>query len=220
MQKGSVTVVDSVVKKSAVRAPLRSPFQGHLAGDRPARSGAVGVQLAASILPSVTLISTWSAGIEAMSHSLGVALGLTLVELPFKTGQARPCAAGLLMRVGPEEFLLVCDNAQTDMTAMLRGHVNSGVGSVTNLSQARCRIHVAGVSCLDALGKLFALDFRPLAFPVNEIRMSGHHHVPCTLHRLGATEFDLYVFSTYAHDQLLTLLDAALEYGVGLAPIE
>jgi hypothetical protein len=40
--------------------------------------------------------------------------------------------------------------------------------------------------------------------------------VPCTLHRLGPQQFDLYLFSTYAYDQLSTLIDAALEYGVHL----
>ena len=49
--------------------------------------------------------------------------------------------------------------------------------------------------------------------------MSGHHHLPCSLHRRGETEFDLYVFTTYAHDQLGSLLDAALEYGVNLEQI-
>ena len=49
--------------------------------------------------------------------------------------------------------------------------------------------------------------------------LSGHHHLPCGLHRLAEAEFDLYVFTTYAHDQLASLMDAALEYGVHLEAI-
>lgn len=216
-------MVDSVFSKNSlprVTKQVRSPFQGPALGDRPTRGGAVGVQLAASTLASVTLISTWHAGIQVMSDALGNALNLTGSELPAKTGQTRQCAAGLLMRVGPEEFLLVSEDSDADMTSLVRGHVNPQAGSVTNLSHARCRIHMSGANCVDTLGKLFALDFRSQAFPVGEIRLSGHHHVPCTLHRLDTTEFDLYVLSTYAYDQLATLLDAALEYGVGLARIE
>jgi sarcosine oxidase gamma subunit len=43
--------------------------------------------------------------------------------------------------------------------------------------------------------------------------------VPSLLHRLASDAFDLYVFSTYAHDQLGTVLDAAREYGVALDKI-
>jgi heterotetrameric sarcosine oxidase gamma subunit len=68
------------------------------------------------------------------------------------------------------------------------------------------------------LNKLFALDLRESAFSIGDIAMTGTHHVPSTLHRLGTDAFDLYVFSTYAYDQLATVLDAAQEYGVSLQP--
>ena len=71
-------------------------------------------------------------------------------------------------------------------------------------------------SCQASLSKLFALDLREAHFPVGELRLTGHHHVPCTLHRRGSDRFDLYVLSTYAHDQLATVLDAAREFGASL----
>jgi sarcosine oxidase gamma subunit len=49
------------------------------------------------------------------------------------------------------------------------------------------------------------------------VRLTGHHHVPAALHRTGAQAFDIYVFTTYALDQLQALEDAALEYGVAIA---
>ncbi len=107
-------------------------------------------------------------------------------------------------------------DSTVDMTTTLRQSIDAAVGSVTNLSHARSCIHIDGPKCLDTLSKLFALDFRDEEFPVHEIRLSGHHHLPCTLHRLGPVEFNLYVFSTYAFDQLGSVLDAALEYGVSL----
>ena len=102
------------------------------------------------------------------------------------------------------------------MTTLLRQSIASGVGSVTNLSHARCRIHLEGPKCVDTLSKLFPIDLRDPAFPQQEIRLSGHHHVPSLLHCLGAQSFNVYVFSTYAFDQLATVLDAAREYGVTL----
>ena len=123
---------------------------------------------------------------------------------------------GLLVRSGPEEFMLLSEQ-RGDMVASLRRHIASDIGSVTDLSHARCHIHIEGDKCRDTLSKLFALDFREPAFPLDQVRLSGHHHVPSMLHRRERDSFDIYVFSTYAHDQLATLVDAALEYGVSLA---
>jgi sarcosine oxidase subunit gamma len=171
-------------------------------------------------LTSLTLVSTWPTGAQTLCATLGQALGQTC---PGLAGQTVQCAVGLVMRTGPEEFMVISDplgELAVDVAATLRQSISAEVGSVTNLSHARCCIHIDGPECLATLSKLFALDLRENAFPVHEIRLSGHHHVPCTLHRLGLTEFDLYVFSTYAYDQLATLLDAALEYGVGLSRME
>ena len=61
-----------------------------------------------------------------------------------------------------------------------------------------------------------ALDLREASFPVGDVALTGTHHVPSMLRRVGVDAFELLVFSTYAHDQLDTVLDAALEYGVAL----
>lgn len=193
----------------------RSPFEGHAPGARPTRTGSIGVHLAAGRLASVTLVSTWPAGIDALGAALGRALN---APLPQRTGHTQATPMGLLMRTGPEEFMLVSDQAG-ELTERLRQSIPAEIGSVTDLSHARCRIHIEGEQCLATLSKLFALDLRAAAFPLGEIKLSGHHHVPCTLHRRGPAAFDLYVFSTYAFDQLATLLDAALEFGVALSDV-
>jgi heterotetrameric sarcosine oxidase gamma subunit len=205
MQKECVTVLDSTF--------LRSPFTGHHAVSQPDRQGQVQVQLNAHVLPSVTLISTWVRGeaklLATLKHALQVAI-------PQSTGKTVSCSLGLLMRTGPQELVLV-GTRDEDIQTALRAHIVADVGSVTDLSQARCRIHVSGAKAQEALGKLFALDFRQAAFAVNDIALTGHHHVPCTVHRLGDQSFDLYVFSTYAFGQLESLIDAAREFGVELS---
>ena len=190
----------------------RSPFEGHTLGERPALDGSVGVSIRAGLVPHAVLDSTWVSGEVGLQAALTQLLGQTP---PGPTGQIQATHLGLLMRTGPEEWLLIGDGA-SDACSVLRAAIGADVGGVTDLSHARCRIKVQGPRCLDTLSKLFALDCRPAAFPIGELRLSGHHHLPCSLHRLGETEFDLYVFTTYAHDQLASLLDAALEYGVKL----
>jgi sarcosine oxidase subunit gamma len=193
---------------------VRSPFEGHATGNRPNAAGQIGVQLTAGMLPSFTLISTWISGLPGLLHALTTVFGDVV---PQRIGKAASTEFGLLARSGPEEFLLV-GHDHTDHAAMLRTLIGADIGSVTDLSHARCRIHVEGPRCRTLLNKLFALDLRESALSIGDIAMTGTHHVPSTLHRLGTDAFDLYVFSTYAYDQLATVLDAAQEYGVSLQP--
>ena len=67
---------------------------------------------------------------------------------------------------------------------------------------------------VEALAKLYALDMRPAAFASNSFALTGHHHIPCLLHRLDIQHFHAYFFTTYARGQIEALADAALEFGV------
>lgn len=191
----------------------RSPFEGHKAGEQLSASRQIGVTLSADTLPGLVLVTTWPAGIGALRQALAGALGKAA---PARPGLVVSVDAGALICTGPEEFLLLTTAGAGGLLLELRGHIPADVGSVTDLGHARCRIHIKGPHCRDALSKLFALDLREAAWPVGELRQTGHHHVPCTLHRTGTDRFDLLVFSTYAFDQLATLLDAAREYGTSL----
>ena len=211
---GSVTVSDasSPLNLPAGGVKHRSPFDGHTPGERPNRDGQVGVRLMASTLGSVTLIGTWPSGVDALCAALGSALG---VAVPAVSGATVRVDDALLARTGPEEFMLLCDHGP-NRTAALRARIPAGVGSVTDLGHARCRIRVEGEHCRATLSKLFAIDLRVDAFGLEQVRLTGHPPVPGMLHRLGPDSFDLYVMSTYAFDQLHTVIDAALEYGVAL----
>ena len=200
----------------AAAAAFSSPFADHAAHEHPTRDGPVQVRLQAERLASVTLISTWMGGTQALCAALGQALAATdLFPLPASTGQTAQCPLGLLLRTGPHEFMLIGSGA-VDVAAALKAHITPDIGALLDLSHARCRVHIEGPHAMATLGKLFALDFRDAAFAVGQLKLSGHHHVPCSLHRLGAESFDLYLLSTYAHGQLESLQDAALEYGVAL----
>ena len=200
------------MSEAIVPAKHRSPFEGCAPFTQADSGGQVGVQLFAETLPSVTQVSTWISGFAVLEQALVGVLGQ---KPPAQTGLTLRTAQGLVIRTGPEEFLIVAEG-EADNTAWMRRHVAADVGSVTDLSHARCRIRIGGNRCRDALGKLFPIDLRDAAFPVAEARLTGHHHVPALLHRTGTDQFALYVFSTYAHDQLSTVIDAALEYGVAL----
>lgn len=179
----------------------------------PTHNGLVQVHMTAQRLQSVTLLSTWASGIEALTEAVHSALGS---PPPAHTGEATACEAGLLMRSGPMEFLLIGTHAAPQRVAELRAHIPAEIGSVLDLSHARIRVQLHGEKAVDALAKLYALDFRPAAFPAGRFQLTGHHHIPCVLHRLDGQHFELYFLSTYAHGQIQALMDVALEYGVEL----
>ena len=195
----------------------RSPFEGHIPANRPTSTGHIGVRLTVSTLHSVIQLATWPTGVQAWQSTLASALGQ---PVPQKTGDTQLTKLGLALRVGPEELMLVSDDATQppshESVAKLRGFVRPDIGSVLDLSHARCRIRIEGERCVDTLSKLLALDFREDAFPVGRVLLSSHHHVPCALHRKGSTGFDAYVFTTYAREMLETIADAALEYGLAV----
>lgn len=192
----------------------RGPFEGHKSGARPTADGQLGVQLRADTLPGLLLITTWTGGVAALRSALASAL--EVAQVPDRTGLVATVPAGLLMCTGPQEYQLLMSKPDAGGASALRRHVVADIGSVTDLGHARCRIRISGAHCCDTLSKLFALDQREAAWPVGELRLTGYHHVPCMAHRRAADDFDLYVFSTYAFDQLATLLDTAQEYGVEL----
>ena len=200
-----------------VEAARHSPFAAHFPGNRPTSNDQTGVRLSVGTLHSVIQLSTWPTGVQAWESALANALGQ---PAPQRTGDTQATELGLALRVGPEELLLISDDAMqppsTDAVNKLREFVRPDIGSVLDLSHARCRIRIEGEHCVDALSKLFALGFREHAFPTGKIQLSSHHHVPCALHRRGSTEFDAYVFTTYVREMLETFADAALEYGPGV----
>ena len=180
---------------------------------QPTRSGQLQVHLRVQKLSNLTQISTWSSNIGALSSALHRALDCAP---PLHTGQLVSCALGTLMRSGPYEFLLVGDTGQpaNDRVSLLRQHVSADTGAVLDLSHARLRVSVHGDKAVEALSKLYALDFRPAAFASDSVALTGHHHIPCLLHRLDAQHFHAYYFTTYARGQIDALADAAREFGV------
>ena len=172
------------------------------------------MQLTVGVLPSFTRVNTWVNGLPGLLCALTAVFGDTV---PQRIGKTTRTEFGLLARSGPQEFLLVGDDA-TDRSKLLRITVDTDTGSVTDLSNARCRIRIEGTQCRRVLNKLFALDLHESALGTCDIAITGSQHAPSTLHRLGAHAFDLYVFSSHAHEQLGTVLEAAQEYGVALQP--
>lgn len=192
---------------SATRA---GPFPATLAQRRPNRDGQVQVRMQAGLLTQLTQLSTWIGGWNALAERLS-----PLLPVPAAPGQTATRAGHWVGRTGPEELLLIAAPG-SPLLQQVAAAVPDDVGHSLDLGHARCRLQLQGPAAVATLQKLFALDFREAAFPAGEVRLSGAHHLPALLHRTAADAFTLYLHTTYAHDQVDSLFDAALEWGVEL----
>jgi heterotetrameric sarcosine oxidase gamma subunit len=198
----------------AILSPLSpakvAPFGASMAQRRPNREGLVQVHLCASTLVHLTQFSTWIGGWPALAARLG-----PLMPVPASTGQTARQGEDWIARTGPDELWLIGAHGSA-LCSQATSALTPDIGHALDLSHARCRLSVQGAGAVPTLQKLFALDFREAAFGVNEVRLSGAHHLPALLHRTASDAFDLYVHTTYAHDQVESVLDAALEWGAEL----
>ena len=207
---GAVTASPMPATRPTLSATRAGPFPASMAQRRPNRDGLVQVRMQAGTLSQLTQVSTWLGGWEALAARLSA-----LLPVPAAPGQTATQDGHWVARTGPEELLLIAAPGSPLLQQLLAA-LPDDVGHSLDLGHARCRLRLQGPEAVATLQKLFALDFRAAAFPVGEVRLSGAHHLPALLHRTGANAFSLYLHTTYAHDQVESLIDAALEWGVEL----
>jgi sarcosine oxidase subunit gamma len=63
------------------------------------------------------------------------------------------------------------------------------------------------------LAKFFAIDFSATAFPLGAGRSTVHHDVFAQIQRAAPTQFDVYVFRSFARSFWTALCHAAEEVG-------
>lgn len=209
-------VAEAVVTAPPMAAPpigatRAGPFPADMAQRRPNRDGQVQVRMQAGTLPRLTQLSTWIGGWDALAARLS-----PLMPVPAVPGQTATRDGHWVARTGPDELLLIAAPG-SPLPQQLRDALPPYIGHSLDLGHARCRLRLQGPGAVPTLQKLFALDFRAPAFGVGEVRLTGAHHLPALLHRTAADAFDVYLHTTYAHDQIESLFDAALEWGVELS---
>jgi heterotetrameric sarcosine oxidase gamma subunit len=133
--------------------------------------------------------NTWSALANVVEEILGA--------LPEKAGQSSGIRDRLLFRTGSEQFWVVSGTNEDPAEALQRA-VRADIGTVTSLSHSRTRIFVEGPGARRVLGTGIAIDLDPLLFPIGAVALTGAHHTPVVLHRVGAERYELYVLRTFA----------------------
>lgn len=153
--------------------------------------------------------------------AVGRCLELVLPSEPITSASKGTVTA---LWLGPDEWLITCPRA--DVAARmgsLREALEGLRAAVTDLSDGRVALRLAGPSARDVLAKGCPLDLHPRAFKAGMAAQSLLAKASVLIHLVGdrppsGPTFDLYVGRSFAHYLFAWLEDAGREYGVQVAP--
>jgi sarcosine oxidase subunit gamma len=157
---------------------------------------------------------------RAFMAAVGRALDLLLPTEPC-TSAARE-QIGVLW-LGPDEWLLTCPARDVaGLVGALRAALADVHVAITDLTEGRVALRVAGPSAREVLAKGTPLDLHPRAFPPGACAGTLLAKAMVLIHLLAdpgpGPSFDLYVGRSFAHYLWMWLEDAGREYGVAIEP--
>jgi heterotetrameric sarcosine oxidase gamma subunit len=153
----------------------------------------------------------WSAVAQACKEAYG------------KAAPGRPqtieAEGALLLWSGPDQFLVVSPRGSG--SAMERARLAfAGMASLSEQSDGRSLLKIAGPRARDMLAKVCSLDLHPAVFPAGAAAATSIDHTSVNLWRgadtSGEAVFHLLVFATFAESLWHTLLDSGAEYGIAI----
>ena len=156
------------------------------------------------------------AGDPAFAQAVAEAAGLTLPIEPNTVAEAGGLAA---LWLGPDEWLIVGPpGREAELAPRLRAALGQVHAAVTDVSEARTAIAVAGPRARDLLAKGMPLDLHPRVFGPGACAQTGLAKANVILRRTDdRPTFEIYLPNSFA-DHLWTWLEAAAEeYGVAIA---
>jgi heterotetrameric sarcosine oxidase gamma subunit len=177
----------------------RSALLGHLrAGNFPGGDQA----------PGVTLAERWPLAILQIDRLPGGRADRSAVE---------QMPGARLLQVGPERWLVVDRRDRLESLAASLDRAATGF-AVTDLSQARTVLRIAGGRARDVLAKGCALDLHPGVFPAGSCAATSVVGLAAVLVAVDdAPTYDLHVARTYGQYVWEWICEAAAEYGYNTA---
>jgi sarcosine oxidase subunit gamma len=159
---------------------------------------------------------------RAFVTAVGRVLDLLLPSEPC-TSAAKERVAALWL--GPDQWLVTCPATEVArLTGSLREALVDVHCAITEVSDARVALRVAGPSARDVLAKGCPLDLHPRAFPLGGCAQSLLAKAAVLIHLLDdgrerGPSFDVHVARSFAHYLWMWLEDAGREYGVQIDPV-
>ncbi|MGB3390810.1 MAG: sarcosine oxidase subunit gamma [Pseudaminobacter sp.] len=168
----------------------------------------IGIYLSETAPGSIVQLAAWPGKEKAMLQAIRKVAGLTL---PDGAGGGAPGEARAAFGIAPGKFLVI--DEQEGLAEKFVQALDIETGTVTDLSHGRTAIRIAGPQAEWVLSKLFAIDFSTTAFPIGAGRSTVHHEIFAQIQRSAPTQFELYVFRSFARSFWHTLCRASEEVG-------
>ena len=142
---------------------------------------------------------------------------VTGCDLPIEPNTVQGSGYINVLWLGPDEWLIVAPDG-SDAGPRLDEACKDIHAAVTDVSESRTVIVLAGEHARDVLAKGCALDFHARSFVVDQCAQSTLAHMHVIVHqRSDAPEFDVYVHRSFAESLWQWLEDAAAEYGFAVS---
>jgi sarcosine oxidase subunit gamma len=128
--------------------------------------------------------------------------------------------------LGPDQWLVTCPFTEVPRTlASLREALAGVHAAITDISDGRVALRVAGPSAREVLAKGCPLDLHPRSFPPGRCAQTLLAKASVLIHLVDDVperdpSFDVYVARSFAHYLWTWLEDAGREYGVLIEPPE
>lgn len=168
----------------------------------------VGVYLSETAPGSIVQLAAWPGKEKTVLQAIKKVAGLTL---PDGAGGGAPGEAKSAFGFAPGKFLVI--DEQEGLAESFGLVIQAETGTVTDLSHGRTAIRIAGPQAEWVLSKFFAIDFSSTAFPIGAGRSSVHHEIFAQIQRSAPTQFELYVFRSFARSFWQALCRASEEVG-------
>jgi sarcosine oxidase, subunit gamma len=162
---------------------------------------------------------------DAHDRAFMAAVGRVL-DLLLPTEPCTAAAKGQIgaLWLGPDQWLLTCPASDVaGLIGALRAALADAHAAITDLSDGRVALRVAGPSARDVLAKGTPLDLHPRAFPPGRCAGTLLAKATVLIHLLDddparGASFDVYVARSFAQYLWIWLEDAGREYGVAIEP--
>jgi sarcosine oxidase subunit gamma len=128
-----------------------------------------------------------------------------LAALPLTPNSSTACADGLVLNLGPDEWLLVGARFSEDLKV-------SG-GFLTDVSHGRSCVRIGGPQARELLAKGCSLDLDARVFKPGQCAQTSIARVSVLLHLRESAQFDLYCARSYARTLWHWLTEASAEFG-------
>lgn len=186
-------------------SPLGAAYRPGLHGDI---SAGAGVVLSEPQPGSIVQVAAWPGQERELLGAIRKSTGLAL---PDGAGGGVVKKTSAAFGFAPGRFLVVDDNE--GLAGRLAESVGRDLGTVTDLSHGRTALRIAGPKAEWVLQKFFAVDFSLPALPVGSGVSTMHHDMFAMVQRTGTSQFDLYVFRSFARAFWTALGHASEEVG-------